>query len=377
MLRKRFLERIWIVVVLSTAMSTQLGCNSSSDEIVTYRLAKQQQTETNTPSHPSASSAQAETSDATVTDRMLAAIITHGDRAWSFKMVGPVADVSRFADGFRSIVQSVKFEGHADGQWDLPAGWRQLPASGMRLATLVPDPSLKSIDCSVIVLPPQDTLLNVNRWRGQLQLPPLEPDDLDAEIERLQTPEGVEVVLVDLKGRMVPGGMMSPPFANVPPAQSGRPESAGVEPSAITSSDAEAVVFEAPGHWERQPNRLSQLHVFSVRDGEKNVEISISRLPKAGGELLPNVNRWRSQLELPPWDNQELRTAIRERPIGNETAQSVELRSADTTAAPRAILGSIVVRGDQAWFFKISGDVELVDREREPFEAFLDSVRFP
>jgi hypothetical protein len=55
--------------------------------------------------------------------------------------------------------------------WDLPKGWSEARAGGMRLATLKP-PVPGKIDVSVIVLSGTagGELANVNRWRGQVGL---------------------------------------------------------------------------------------------------------------------------------------------------------------------------------------------------------------
>jgi len=55
--------------------------------------------------------------------------------------------------------------------WDLPKGWNEARAGGMRLATLKP-PVPGRIDVSVIVLggTAGGELGNVNRWRGQVGL---------------------------------------------------------------------------------------------------------------------------------------------------------------------------------------------------------------
>lgn len=59
--------------------------------------------------------------------------------------------------------------------WDLPKGWTEARAGGMRLATLKPTATGK-IDVSVIVLPGTagGELGNVNRWRGQIGLQPVD-----------------------------------------------------------------------------------------------------------------------------------------------------------------------------------------------------------
>ena len=42
----------------------------------------------------------------------------------------------------------------------------------------------------------------------------------------------------------------------------------------------------------------------------------------------------------------------------------------------RRILGVVVPRRGQTWFFKMTGPADLVDKQKPVFEAFLKSVRF-
>ena len=60
-------------------------------------------------------------------------------------------------------------------RWSLPKGWRELPGSGMRAATLLP-PGGGKLEGTVIALPGDvgGELANVNRWRGQLGLPSID-----------------------------------------------------------------------------------------------------------------------------------------------------------------------------------------------------------
>jgi len=60
-------------------------------------------------------------------------------------------------------------------QWKLPKGWQESKAGGMRFATLKP-PVNGKLDVSVVVLPGTagGELANVNRWRGQIGLPPVD-----------------------------------------------------------------------------------------------------------------------------------------------------------------------------------------------------------
>jgi hypothetical protein len=59
--------------------------------------------------------------------------------------------------------------------WSLPKGWTESRVGGMRLATLKP-PAAGKVDVSVIVIPGAagGELANVNRWRGQIGLQPID-----------------------------------------------------------------------------------------------------------------------------------------------------------------------------------------------------------
>jgi hypothetical protein len=63
--------------------------------------------------------------------------------------------------------------------WALPKGWTETKGEGMRYATLQPAVKGKS-EVSIIMLPGAvgGELANVNRWRGQIGLPPVDESAL-------------------------------------------------------------------------------------------------------------------------------------------------------------------------------------------------------
>lgn len=82
--------------------------------------------------------------------------------------------------------------------WEAPAGWKEVPASGMRAASFqVPGGG----DLSVVSLPGDagGALANVNRWRGQIGLPPLSEGELGGKSEAVPSPAG-RLLAVDFPG---------------------------------------------------------------------------------------------------------------------------------------------------------------------------------
>jgi len=79
--------------------------------------------------------------------------------------------------------------------WTLPKGWTQSLAGGIRYATLKA-PVDGNVDVSVVVLPGPagGELANVNRWRGQLGLPPTDERGLGASRTSIRSKAGTVAV---------------------------------------------------------------------------------------------------------------------------------------------------------------------------------------
>jgi hypothetical protein len=149
------------------------------------------------------------------TDRTLGAIVLVPEKGWFFKLTGPKDPVAAQEEVFTGFVKTVRFS--ADGQpaWTLPDGWSEMPGNQFRHATLV-IPGEPRLEVSVTVLPKSESdenylLANINRWRGQLQLPPITADQLAAESSRVEL-DGAAATMVNLLGHAAPG-MMRGPFS--------------------------------------------------------------------------------------------------------------------------------------------------------------------
>ncbi|HEX2972256.1 MAG TPA: hypothetical protein VHP11_07975 [Tepidisphaeraceae bacterium] len=83
-------------------------------------------------------------------------------------------------------------------EWTVPAEWTEMPARSMRYATFAVkgEPTL---ELAVFRFSPQPLLPNVNRWEGQLGLPPTPEAELGKVVRHLEV-NGVGVELVDLLG---------------------------------------------------------------------------------------------------------------------------------------------------------------------------------
>jgi hypothetical protein len=120
---------------------------------------------------------------------ILAAIIPLDSETWFFKFNSPTVAVETARPGFDRLLKSIEIgskttqppaPGKPRIKLDVPEGWEKSEGEAVRAASFT-IPATDGIPGDVSVIPvPGDggtTLENVNLWRAQLRLPPLEKDD--------------------------------------------------------------------------------------------------------------------------------------------------------------------------------------------------------
>ncbi len=143
---------------------------------------------------------------------MLAALIPHSGQAWAFKVTGEPDVMEKFAEPFETFIKGVKFSGE-NPEWKLPDGWTEGPPRQFGYATLkVADPAVE-IAVSSVNQTPNFLADNINRWRGQMSLPPLEGEKLNDSTKKLELSGDLSATVVKLTGKQQAGGMGRPPFA--------------------------------------------------------------------------------------------------------------------------------------------------------------------
>lgn len=116
---------------------------------------------------------------------------------------------------------------------------------------------------------------------------------------------------------------------------------------------------------------------FRVTEGGQSAETTGSVLARDGGGLLGNVNRWRGQVKLGELTEDELRKEAQKIEVAGHPAYAVDLMGPES-AGPRRerILGVVVSRGHETWFFRMRGPFDLVGKQKAAFETFVKSIRF-
>jgi hypothetical protein len=295
--------------------------------------------------------------------RMLAVMVPRGQDVWFFKFVGPKRAITDHEADFDALIRSVRFleRGEAPVTWTTPEGWSQQPAAGLRYATLRFGPKENRLEITISKLGPEagNVRQNIDRWRGQLNLPPLDDAEYQKLLDNIEV-DGTKATRVDLVA------VRGEAPAGHPPME--RPKKARLP-----------FQYTRPDGWEVRPpdvkGGVPRPLVLRVADGGREAEVSALSLPGDGGGALANVVRWRRQVGLRPVGEAELRKDLRTLKTGGGEALYVDLVGAGP-GTPQRILGAMLRQGGETWFFTMKGPADLVGKQQSAFEAFVRSIRF-
>ena len=162
-----------------------------------------------------------------------------------------------------------------------------------------------------------------------------------------------------------------PPGPPAVPAPVGSAEAGGMMASTpISTASSQPLVWTAPTGWIPKAVSSMRKGSYAINGPEGAGDLSITAFPGDVGGTLANVNRWRGQLQLPPVP--DLTDAVQ-----HLDANGLQMLVFEGASNGTRMLGVIVPRPGETWFFKLTGPDALVARERPAFLDFLRSVRTP
>jgi hypothetical protein len=136
-------------------------------------------------------------------------------------------------------------------------------------------------------------------------------------------------------------------------------------------------VFKAPQGWRKVDAVPVALARFEIGPENGRAIVTVIGLPGEGGGLVANVNRWRSQLNLEPLNDDDARKSARAAQIDRIEGKAVDIQGSSIDGKPaQRILAVMVKHGESTWFFRLSGPADLVAQERSNFTRFLESIQF-
>lgn len=345
----------------------------------------------------------------------------HGT-AWFIKLSGPSSMVDRQEKDFRAFVDSFTIDSTTgEPSWQAPAHWHPVEAgeifeaefsvtprivgsidayreasegaSGSETETTSPIADLSSpsttssdsasaevtkplpfddyrVQISKLPLPAEGDLeayrlINVNRWRRQLAVAPIDQLQLAMDYP-VSDHGGLPMTWVDLRGRLPDGAEEN--AAGVVRAPSIPPE---------MQSLRNQIRFETPAGWTEPPSG-AQFAALTLekKDGNATSQITLS-LMNAQMPWETQAERWAGQVGL-RLTAEELQQRTEKIEVSGVEAEKIDLASPEADAPDsQRIIAIRVVNGASAWFIRIKGRPSFIEAERESFEAFVKSLELP
>ena len=312
-------------------------------------------------------------------------------------------------------------------KWTLPAGWVQKAAVEMRVASFdAPGKNGQTVDISVVPLQGMGggDLNNVNRWRGQVGLDPVQDGDLAGLSEDVKVGASA-TKLYDLTGTPAGGAAKLRILAVALHLEdmvwffkaTGTDESVELQKASFisflnsiqfTAADATVAAslpadhpalggtlppmgggaadtgpapalpaWTVPAAWQSEPPTQMLLAKFAATENGAKAEITVSSFGGDMGGLLANVNRWRRQVSLPEVDDSQLLQVTAAFSTIPGSATLVDFPGTDAkTGQPARLVGVILPLNGQTWFYKLMGDSAVVDHQKTAFLTFVQSVKY-
>jgi len=285
--------------------------------------------------------------------------------------------------------------------------WQPQPLSQMRQASFLvkgDDGAVADISFVSLGMSAGNVLENVNRWLSQIGQLPIDEQKLNQIAQHVTTSIG-DVTVVDLEGlpgdadpkkdgRIIAGmtttGNSTLFFkirGNAALTESQKNDftkwiaavcnSQGRKLQQTTSAMPQSsagnpqIKWQMPPEWNEVPPSAMRYASFNAGANENKVDISIVTFPGDGGNDIENVNRWRGQIGLPPISEAALTSQVTTLRAGDSTLTAIDINGAKART-----LAAWVRRDAHVWFFKATGPNAAVEKEKQNFVKFVQSVRF-
>jgi len=302
--------------------------------------------------------------------------------------------------------------------WTVPTGWTTLPSSQMRLGNfVVGSDDGRKVEITVVPLPGStgSEIDNVNRWRGQIKLPPITAAELTAKDltvgghpARLYDMTGAEPDANGHKTRVLAVSafvndtswffklsgdeklaaeqegafdqfLKSISFGNsaalVPVAPTAPPETPAAQ--SVEQGNTGEPQWDVPKEWKPGSPSSMRKGSFAFSDSGGAADISVTVFPGDVGGTLSNVNRWRGQIGLEPVEESQLAGLLAPLDVAGGKAMLVDMTGKSPEAKKSRIIACLLPRGGNTWFFKMIGDESTVASQKAAFLKFVQSTRLP
>lgn len=223
-------------------------------------------------------------------------------------------------------------------------------------------------------------LVNINRWRGQLQLPETDLVAIQNELPSIKR-EGfaLPATIFDATGA---GIAASTGASNA--ASSGAGTTASPPPPASTSPPTPdsplKLAYEKPDSWEIQAAKPFRLATFKIANSERPGEVVVSL---AKDSPVPNAEMWFEQVLqrddkaiIRPLATKSVNEA-EEIQAGNRPGKLYSIRSGDEATAAVLLVAAIPTgENELCLFVKLKSDLRTSEEQKSNLLSFVNSLRW-
>jgi hypothetical protein len=309
--------------------------------------------------------------------------------------------------------------GQPQVKWTLPEGWQEKPLSEFRLASFDAKGKEGQVaDVSIIPMPTTGREVDlVNMWRQQMQLPAVTNAEADKaahavsvgseqgkmfEFSSEQPMAGNSQKARMIVAMLMRGGtsfffkmtgadsvvteqkpaflqfLKSISFESAPGSHVVMSDPHASLTSAAAPAEASANSgVPAPAGWKEVPATEFLLAKYVVQgNSDAKADVSVSSLPGTAGGVVANIIRWRGQLSLPALSEDELSKQVHSLDMPGGQASLVDMTGTDKSGKAARMIGVILPQTEQTWFYKLMGDPQIVEQQKDAFTKFIQTAKF-
>jgi hypothetical protein len=172
----------------------------------------------------------------------------------------------------------------------------------------------------------------------------------------------------------IDGGSQLPPSH---PPIGGASMDAQTAPAGSSGQDKPS--WQVPSGWQEMPGGQFLVAKFLIKGaGDAQAAVNVSMSAGDGGGLLANLNRWRGQLGLAPVADADISKQVQPLDVPGAKATLAEIAGTDPrTGQKTRLVAAVIPQGQQTWFYKLMGNEQVVEQQKEAFTKFVQTVKYP